>query len=204
MRGTAGRSLDQASPWGRRRAIWQCCVCWREELSFSTGSATYLGRDWWMDRVDECGTGGSILPFSLPVPDPSGLVTSGAFGGPVAAQAEFTGADGKCQLEVFFENLTHVRTFCPHPAVQLLGHSSCPCYPKHPKALQPGMLSPTPGALAPLSVAWPPGWQWHSPTSRSALVLQPSPPTHPAQGLPRSSQILTGERLWGWGGEKKR
>lgn len=56
-----------------------------------------------MDRVDERGTGGSILPLSLPVPDPSGLVTCGAFGEPAAAQAEFTGADEKCQLEMFLK-----------------------------------------------------------------------------------------------------
>lgn len=77
-----------------------------------------------MNRVDECGTGGSILPFSLPVPDPSSLVTCGAFGGPAAAQAEFTGAYGKCQLEVFFENLTHenvLSTPCqPAPTAFLL------------------------------------------------------------------------------------
>lgn len=64
-----------------------------------TGSATQQGRDWWMDRADECGTGDSVLPLSLPVPDPSGLVTRGAFSGPAAAQAELTGADEKYQLE---------------------------------------------------------------------------------------------------------
>lgn len=88
---------------GQGRVIWQCHVCKRGECPFSTGSATHWGRDCWMDRVDERGTGGSILPLSLPVPDPSGLVTCGAFGEPAAAQAEFTRADEKCQLEMFLK-----------------------------------------------------------------------------------------------------
>lgn len=56
-----------------------------------------------MGKVDECGAGDSVLPLSLPVPDPSGLVTCRAFSGPTAAQAELTGADGKYQLEVFLK-----------------------------------------------------------------------------------------------------
>lgn len=57
-----------------------------------------------MDRVDECGTGDSILPLSLPVSDLcSGLVICGAFSGPAAVQAELTGTDEKHQLEVFLK-----------------------------------------------------------------------------------------------------
>lgn len=78
-------------------------VCAGGESAPPPQALPHWDRDCWMDRVDECGTGGSVLPLSLPVPDPSGLVTCGAFGEPVAAQAEFTGADEKRQLEVFLK-----------------------------------------------------------------------------------------------------
>lgn len=50
-----------------------------------------------MDKVDECGTGGSVLPLSLPMPEPF-MPLMGPW-----LHRQFTGAEENHQLEVFLK-----------------------------------------------------------------------------------------------------